>query len=144
MSIPEWCIKRPIRVYMAYLLVVLFGVIALVRLPQELYPPISFPEVSIVTNYLNAAPEEIETLITRPIEEAVGSVGGLKGIRSVSREGTSVVTCSFQWGTHIDFAALSLREKIDLVKDRLPHEAEEPVVIKFNPLDRPVMLLSLS
>jgi len=143
-NIPQYCIKHPVTTYMVSLLVILLGVISLFRLPQELYPPITFPEVSVVTNYLNAAPEEIETLITRPIEEAVGSVGGLKNIRSVSREGASVVTCAFHWGTNIDFAALELREKIDLVKERLPNEADEPVVVKFNPLDRPIMILSLT
>jgi HAE1 family hydrophobic/amphiphilic exporter-1 len=81
------------------------------RIPQQLYPTVTFPQLTIVTPYVNAAPEEIETLITKPIEEAVGSVAGLKSMSSVSREGMSIVTVSFTWGTDIDFAALALREK---------------------------------
>jgi len=123
---------------------VLLGFIAIVKLPQELYPRISFPQLTIVTNYANAAPEEIETLITKPIEESVGSVSGLKGLQSISREGKSIVTVAFDWGTDIDFAALAVREKIDLVKEKLPKECEDPVVLKFDPLARPILILSLT
>lgn len=124
--------------------VILAGIIAFMRLPQELFPPISFPQVTIVANYANAAPEEIETLITKPLEEAVGSVAGLKRIESVSREGRATILVSFNWGQDIDFAALAVREKIDLVKERLPKEAEDPVVLKFDPLSRPIMMLSVT
>ncbi|MCB9799972.1 MAG: efflux RND transporter permease subunit [Candidatus Omnitrophica bacterium] len=123
---------------------ILLGVISFARLPQELFPPISFPQVTVVTEYVNAAPEEIETLITKPIEEAIGSVSGLKRIESISREGRSTVIASFNWGQDIDFAALAVREKIDLVKERLPKESEDPVVLKFDPLSRPIMLLSVT
>lgn len=118
------------------------GLISFTRLPQELFPPISFPQVTVITDYANAAPEEVETLITKPIEEALGSVAGLKRIESNSREGRSTVTVSFNWGQDIDFAALAVREKIDLVKERLPKEAEDPTVLKFDPLTRPIMILS--
>ncbi len=129
---------------MVTLAVVLLGVIAFLRLPQELFPPITFPQVTIVTDYANAAPEEIETLITKPIEEAIGSVAGLKRIESVSREGRSTIYVSFNWGQDIDFAALAVREKIDLIKERLPKESGDPVVLKFDPLSRPIMILSVT
>jgi len=124
--------------------IIVLGVIALTRLPQELFPPITFPQVTIVTDYSNAAPEEIETLITRPIEEAIGSVSGLKRIESVSREGRSNINVSFTWGQDIDFAALGVREKIDLIKERLPKEAGDPVVLKYDPFAEPVMMISLT
>ncbi len=123
---------------------VLLGVLSFARLPQELFPPISFPQVTIVTDYSNAAPEEIETLITRVIEEAIGSVAGLKRIESISREGRSTITVSFGWGQDIDFAALAIREKIDLIKERLPKEASDPVVLKFDPLSKPILMLSVT
>lgn len=123
---------------------VVVGAISFLRLPQELFPHVTFPQVTVVTDYVNAAPEEIETLITRPIEEAVGSVSGLKRIESVSREGRSTITVSFNWGQDIDFAALAVREKIDLVKERLPKESEDPVVLKFDPLARPIMIISVT
>ena len=129
---------------MVYLGVALLGAIGLSRLHQDLFPPITFPEVTVVTNYFNAAPEEIETLVTKPLEEAISSVNGLRSIRSISQEGKSVVHVGFDWGIDVDFAALAVREKIDLVKDKLPRDATEPVVVKFDPLAQPVMLLSLT
>ncbi|HTL70569.1 MAG TPA: efflux RND transporter permease subunit, partial [Candidatus Eisenbacteria bacterium] len=122
----------------------LFGIISLNRLPQELFPPITYPQLSIVTPYANAAPEEIETLITKPIEEAVGGIAGLRKVTSTSREGLSLVVVEFGWNQSMDFASLSVREKIDLIKERLPRDASEPVVIKFNPFELPVMTLSVS
>jgi HAE1 family hydrophobic/amphiphilic exporter-1 len=129
---------------MFYAGILLFGIISLSFLRQELFPPITYPQLSIVTNYENAAPEEIENLITKPIEEAVGSTAGLKSLSSISREGLSVVVAEFGWNQNMDFAALGVREKIDLMKARLPRDAEEPTVIKFNPFELPVMTLSVS
>ena len=78
MSLPRVSIRRPITTLMFYVGVFLFGLISLYLLKQELFPPISYPQLSIVTPYENAAPEEIETLITKPIEEAVGGISGLR------------------------------------------------------------------
>ena len=144
MSLPDFSIKKKVTVYMLTVLLVLVGVLAFLKLPQELYPPISFPQITIVTEYSNAAPEEIETLITRVIEEAIGSVAGLKRIESISREGRSTIMVSFNWGQDIDFAALALREKIDLVKERIPKEASDPVVLKYDPLSKPILIISVS
>jgi len=124
--------------------VVLFGFVSLGKLPQELFPPITYPKLTVVTTYENAAPEEVETLITRLIEEAVGTVSGVRTITSTSKEGSSLVIAEFGWNQDMDFAALGMREKIDLVKERLPRGAEEPVVMKFNPFEKPIMILSLT
>lgn len=144
MSLSEFVVHKKVTVVMCTLGLIGLGIISFTRLPQELFPPISFPQVTIVTDYANAAPEEVETLITRPVEEALGSVAGLKRIESTSREGRSMVTVSFNWGQDIDFAALAVREKIDLVKERLPKEAEDPTVLKFDPLTRPIMIISVT
>ncbi len=143
MSFAEVVVRRKVTVIMLTTGLMVIGVISFLRLPQELFPPISFPQVTIVTEYSNAAPEEIETLVTRPIEESVSSVAGLKRLESVSREGRSTIKVSFNWGQDVDFAALGVREKIDVVKERLPKEASDPVVLKFDPLARPIMLLSV-
>ena len=144
MSLPKFAIKKKVTIYMFTLGLILLGVLSFKRLPQDLFPPITFPQVTVVTDYSNAAPEEIETLITRVVEEAIGSVAGLKRIESVSREGRSTIMASFNWGQDIDFAALAIREKVDLIKERLPKEAEDPVVLKFDPLARPILLLSVT
>ena len=144
MTLPEFSVRKKVTVVMVTLGVVVIGVISFLRLPQELFPPINFPQVTIVTEYPNAAPEEIETLITRPIEESVGSVAGLKRIESVSREGRSTIKVSFNWGQDVDFAALAVREKIDTIKERLPKESGDPVVLKYDPLSRPILILSVT
>lgn len=124
--------------------VIIFGTVSLMLLPQELFPQIVYPQLTVVTPYANAAPEEIETLITKPIEEAVGTVAGVKRIQSISREGLSMVIAEFGWNQNINFAALGMREKIDLIKERLPRDAEEPIVLPYNPFDRPILILSIT
>ncbi|HOU36735.1 MAG TPA: efflux RND transporter permease subunit, partial [Candidatus Omnitrophota bacterium] len=114
------------------------------KLPQELFPSITYPQITVVTSYENAAPEEIESLITKIVEEAVGTVNNVKRISSISKEGSSLVMVEFNWGTNMDFAALNVREKIDLIKERLPREAKDPIVMKYNPFDLPVANLAVT
>ncbi len=144
MSLPALSVRRPVTTVMVYLGILLLGVIAWTRLPQELYPPITYPQLTVATNYKDAAPEEIEILVTKPIEEVVGTVPGLRRVSSVSKEEISLVIAEFNWGTNMDFAALGVREKIDLIKERLPRGAEDPVVIKYNPFELPVLVINVS
>ena len=144
MTLSEFSVKKPVTISMVFLGIILIGIIAWTRLPRELFPPIVFPQLSIVTRYENAAPQEIETLITKPIEEVVGTVPNLRRLSSTSKEGISLVIADFNWGTNMDFASLSVREKIDLIKERLPRESEDSVVIKYNPLELPMMVLSVT
>jgi len=144
MGLADFSLRRPVTVFMVFVGVVLLGFISWNRLPQELFPPITYPQLTVVTTYKDAAPEEIELLVTKPLEETIGTVNGLKSISSISKEETSVITAEFDWGTNMDFAALGVREKIDLVKERLPRGCEEPVVVKYNPFDLPVMILNIT
>lgn len=144
MSWLQFSIRRPVTTVMVYLGVVLLGVIAWFRLPQELFPPITYPQLTIVTRYKDAAPEEIELLVTKPIEEVAGTVSGLRRISSISKEELSLVIAEFNWDTNMDFAGLGVREKIDLIKEKLPRGSEEPVVIKYNPFELPVLALNLT
>jgi HAE1 family hydrophobic/amphiphilic exporter-1 len=112
-------VKRPVTSSLVYLGVVLFDFLAWFQLPQELFPNISVPHLLIITKYPSAAPEEIENLITKPVEEAVGTVPNLKRIRSFSKEGLSAVRLEFGWGTDMGFAHLATREKLDRMKDRV-------------------------
>ncbi|MFH1380496.1 MAG: efflux RND transporter permease subunit [bacterium] len=144
MSIPSISVKRPVTTIMVFMLIILMGLISWGKLPQELFPPLVFPQITVMTVYANAAPEEIETLITKPIEESIGTVKNLKRITSQSKEGISLVTAQFSWNAHMDSASMGIREKLDLIKEKLPIEANEPVVMKFNPFELPVMILSIS
>ncbi|MBN1527363.1 MAG: efflux RND transporter permease subunit [Candidatus Omnitrophica bacterium] len=144
MNLARFSVERPVTVIMIVTGILIFGIISLELLPQELFPQIVYPQLTVITPYENAAPEEIETLITKPVEEAVGTVSGVKRIHSISREGLSMVIAEFGWNQNINFAALGMREKIDLIKERLPREAEEPVVLPFNPFDKPILILSVT
>ncbi|MCM8780762.1 MAG: efflux RND transporter permease subunit [Candidatus Omnitrophica bacterium] len=144
MQIPRLSVNRPVTTLMLFLGVVILGLISWTRLPQELFPSITYPQITVVTSYENAAPEEIENLITKIIEETVGTVNNVKRITSISKEGLSLVMIEFNWGANMDFAALNVREKIDLIKERLPRESQEPVVMKYNPFDLPIMNLAIT
>ncbi|MFH1798183.1 MAG: efflux RND transporter permease subunit [Candidatus Omnitrophota bacterium] len=144
MGLPEFSTRRPVTTIMIFAGVMLFGFISVMKLPQELFPPITYPQLTVFTEYANAAPEEIETLLTKPVEEAVGTVSGLKRIRSISKEGISLVIGEFDWDQNMDFASLRTREKVDLIKARLPRDASEPLVVPFNPFELPVMTISVT
>lgn len=144
MRLPEFSVNRPVTTSMFFIGVLMLGLISLTRLPRELFPSITYPQLTIVTTYENAAPEEVETLITKIIEEAVGTVSNLKRISSISKEGVSIVTAEFNWGVNMDFASLGVREKIDLIKERLPLGSTDPIVMKFNPFELPVLSLSVT
>ena len=144
MNISKFSVNRPVTIIMVFSAIILLGLISWGRLPQELFPSITYPQITVVTSYENAAPEEIESLITKIVEEAVGTVNNVKRISSLSKEGLSLVMVEFNWGTNMDFAALNVREKIDLIKERLPRECQEPIVMKYNPFDLPVMNLAVT
>jgi len=137
-------IKRPITTTMLFLGMVVIGLVSLTNLPQELFPSLSFPQITIMTPYEGAAPEEVESLITQILEESAGAISGVKNISSISREGLSLVMVKFDWGMNMDLAALEVREKIDLVKERLPRDCGEPIAIKYNPFEKPVIVLSVT
>jgi len=144
MSLPSFSVRRPVTIIMFFIGIILLGTIAWTKLPQELFPPITYPQLSVISRYENAAPEEVESLITKIIEEAVGTAQNSHRVSSISREGLSIVTVEFNWGTNMDVASLNVREKIDLVKERLPRDAKEPVVVKYNPFELPVLILSVT
>jgi HAE1 family hydrophobic/amphiphilic exporter-1 len=121
---------------------VLFGFIALSNLKVNLLPDLSYPTLTVRTEYTGAAPTEIETLITEPVEEAVGVVKGLRKLKSVSRTGQSDVVLEFAWGTDMDQASLEVRDKMEVVQ--LPLEAKKPVLLRFNPSTEPILRLALT
>ena len=135
---------HPVLTVMVMLIAVLLGGLALTRLPIDLMPDITYPVLSVSTTYENASPEEIEELVTRPLEEALSSVPGVKELSSVSVEGSSRVRVSFAWGTDLDAAANDMRDRIDRVIGRLPDEAERPRLRKFDLASFPVLILGAS
>ncbi len=134
--------SRPVAVLMVFLAAVVFGFFSYGRLPVTLMPELSYPTLTVRTEYPGAAPEEVENDISRPIENALGVVGGLTRISSVSRAGVSDVVLELSWDTDMSDALQDTLEKLDLVF--LPNEAERPLILRFDPSLDPVMELSLS
>ena len=126
MSILRLSVDRPVTTVMLFLSIGLLGLISYTRIPQELFPSMEYPQITIVTKYEGAGPEESEKLISKMVEETAGTVKNIKRVSSNSKEGVSIVTCEFRWGTNMDFAAMDVREKIDLIKEALPRDTLEP------------------
>ena len=133
---------RPVAILMVFLAAVVFGALSYQRLPITLMPELSYPTLTVRTEYPGAAPEEVENDISRPIEEALGVIGGLTRLSSVSRSGVSDVVLEFTWDTDMSEAIQDTLEKLDLVF--LPQEAERPLILRFDPSLDPVLELSLS
>jgi len=144
MNITRLAVYRPVTTLMACLIVVLLGWMALTRLPVDLMPNIVNPSTSVVTIYKGAGPQEIETLITRPIEQSMSSVNGVERIHSVSAEGSSSVRVRFQWGTNLNTAISDMRDALQKIRQHLPEGIEEPYVIHYDVADRPIMYMGLS
>ena len=139
---PNFTTDRPVAVLMVFLAAVVFGYFSLGQLPVTLMPEMSYPTLTVRTEYPGAAPEEVENDISRRIEEALGVVGGLNEISSISRAGVSDVILEFVWGTSMVDAIQNTLEKLDLVY--MPREAEKPLLLHYDPSLDPVMELSLS
>ena len=132
-------IRRPVTVFMAVTAVALLGLVSLGRLAFNLLPDISYPSLTIQTEFEDSAPQEVEALVTRPVEEAVGMVSGVNRISSVSRPGESEVVLEFGWDADMEMAAVEVREKLDFAE--FPLDAKRPVLLRFDPGDDPILNL---
>ncbi len=138
----ETAVRRRVSVAMTALAIVAFGLVGYKRLALELFPDITYPSLTVQTEFPDTAPPEVENLITRPVEETVGVLRGLQSIHSVSRPGLSEVTLEFDWGSDMDMLSMEVREKLDRLI--LPVEAESPVVLRFDPSLDPIIRVALS
>lgn len=143
-KLSKLAVDRPVTFVMVTLIVIGFGLFGLSRLSLNLYPDVSFPTITVYTTYEGVAPEDIETLITRPIEEQVGSVSGLRRVRSLSSQGASVIKLYFNWGTDIFIAETDVRKQLDFARRAVPQDADQPIVFSYDPNQEPVIVLALS
>jgi HAE1 family hydrophobic/amphiphilic exporter-1 len=144
MKVSQFTVHRPIFTIMMVMMVIVLGGISLLRLPIDLMPDISYPTISISCSYENAGPEEIEELITRPIEQAMSAVPGVEELTSTSVEGQGSVRVTFTWGTDLDTASNDIRDRLDRVAARLPEEADRPTLRKFDLASFPILILGAS
>jgi HAE1 family hydrophobic/amphiphilic exporter-1 len=140
MQLIDFAIRRRVTIVMCTVAIALFGLVSLARLKLNLLPDLSYPTITIRTELPGAAPLELETLVTRPVEEAVSIIRNVRQVRSVSRAGQSDVTLEFVWGTDMDVAGIDVREKLDLLQ--LPLEAKRPLLLRFDPSSEPVLRLA--
>jgi len=133
--------ERPVTVLMFFVAVALFGTVSLSRLDVNLLPDLSYPTLTVRTGLEGAAPQEVENLLSKPIEEAVGIVKNVRKVRSLSRSGQSDVTIEFIWGTDMNLASVDVREKLDVLE--LPLEADRPLLLRFDPSSDPIMRFAL-
>ncbi len=144
MNLPRFAVHRPVLTVMLCLIVIILGSVSFRRLPIDLMPDITYPTLSISTEYENASPEEVEELISRIIEEAMSAVPGVEEVTSVSAEGRSNVRVTFAWGTDLDAAASDIRDRLDRIIPRLPEDAERPRLRKFDLASFPILILGVA
>ena len=144
MKLSETGVKRPVATLMAFVAVFLLGVIAWQRLAIDMMPEIESPSISVFTRWDGASTEDVEQQITRVIESALGSVTDLDEITSTTSEGVSRVTCKFKWGTELGEAANDMRDLLERAKRRLPDDADDPVMFKFNTANMPILGFSVT
>ncbi len=142
MNIIATAIRRPVTVAMFTLAALVFGLVLVNRIGFNLLPELSYPTLTVRTDFEGAAPAEVENLITRQLEGVLGTIKGLRQVRSVSKAGRSDIYLEFYWGSNIDVASLDVREKIEQVQ--LPLEVTAPSLLRFNPNNDPIIRLSLS
>jgi HAE1 family hydrophobic/amphiphilic exporter-1 len=146
MDIAKFAVTRPVAVTMRIASLVLLGAISFTRLPVDLLPNVSLPTVAVVTQWTNVAPEEIEAVVTRPIEESVSSAANLYQINSSTVQGISTVIVQFQWGTDVGQAAVDVLQLAERARQSFPVDPTlySPVVYKFDPTLLPILVFGVS
>lgn len=144
MNITALSMKRPVSVAMFFVCVTLIGLIAGQRLPLESLPDIEFPFMVVNIPYRNSTPEEVERRITRPVEEAIATLAGLKKIESKSKDDGVEIELQFDWGTDLAVKGVEARDKIDAIRENLPPDLERIQVLKFSGSDQPMLQLRIS
>ncbi|HQI42091.1 MAG: acriflavin resistance protein [Ignavibacteriales bacterium UTCHB2] len=144
MLLTKFSIKRQITLLMFYAIVLAFSFFAFTQLKIDFFPEIQFPIAGVITSYPGVGPKDIETTISRQLEEAISSVKNIKKVSSQSFTGTSIIILEFKYGTDMNQAEVDIRKNIDFVRDYMPKEASDPLVFVFDPSMSPIMFLSLS
>ena len=144
MKLPEFSVKKKVTASMMAAILVVLGAISFTRLGLDFFPDLEFPTVSVITSYSGASSEDIEKVLTRPLEQLVSAVNRVKKVTSQTSEGISAISVEFEWGTNLDFAAQDIRDQIALYEQFLPEEAADPLVMKFSFSSFPVIFYGIT
>ncbi len=139
MKIPEFAVNRKVTTAMLAMILVVLGMLSFTRLGLDFFPDLEFPTVSVITTYTGVSSEDIENTITRPLEQVINSVSRVKKVTSQTSEGFSLIMVEFEWGTNLDFAAQDIRDQIGLYRNFIPEDASDPLTVKFNMSQWPVV-----
>lgn len=143
MKISELSVHRPIFMSSILAAIIVLGLVAFSRMPVDLFPDVSFPIVTVNTIYKGAGPQEIETLVSKPLEEELSTISGVKTLRSVNTEGSSMVMVEFTLETDVKYAEQQVRDRVSSAKKQLPTDILEPTIRRIDPADQPIMIASL-
>ncbi|MBR5671994.1 MAG: efflux RND transporter permease subunit, partial [Spirochaetales bacterium] len=143
MNVSRLVVSRPVLFTIIFVVLTGLGLFFYSDLPVEMMPEVEYPMITVITTYSGAAPESVEKSITKPIEEALTSVTGVKELTSTSQEGRSRVMLEFDFGTNLDAATNDIRDKLDRVKRNLPDDADTPLIRIFNSSSMPIMRLAV-
>ncbi len=128
----KFSVRHPVTILMFIGILIVLGAVSLSRMGLDLLPQMTYPAVTVVTQYANVAPEDVEALLTKPVESVVSTVSGIRKVTSQSVEGASIIIAEFEWGTNLDFAAQDIRDKIALIERYFPSDVQKPIVFKFD------------
>jgi CzcA family heavy metal efflux pump len=142
-NLAKFALRNPITVLMMVLGVILLGFVSFSKLPVDMFPDITFPSITVGTFYPGASPVDIEKMVTYPVEKAVATVNGVKYVSSISRQGASLVTIFFNWGTNLDSSQSDVLQAINLVHGDLPKDVQYPIIRKFDVSQIAVMNIAL-
>ena len=144
MSIYKTAIQRPITTILIFVALMIFGIYSLVNLPLDLYPEIELPYITVFTSYPGASASDIETNITRPIEDRLNTISNLKELTSTSSDNISVVFLEFEYGTNLDDVMNDVRNYVGLIEQALPEDASKPTVLKINTSMMPIVFYTIT
>lgn len=142
MNFVDLSIKRPTFITCLVIVMLAVGYWSMTKLGVDLFPNVTFPVVTVSTPYPGASPNEIETLVSKPIEDEMSTISGIKRLTSVNKEGVSVVIAEFTLETDVKYAEQQVRDRASSAKRKLPADAKEPVIRRIDPGDQPVLTLS--
>jgi HAE1 family hydrophobic/amphiphilic exporter-1 len=144
MKIVEFSLKRRVTILMAFVVIIILGLVSYSKLGLDMLPDMELPYISVVTTYSGVSSEDIEENLTRPLEQWISTVTNVKQVKSISQEGISIIMVEFESNTNLDFAAQDIRDKIGAFENFLPEGAKTPLVFKFNFADMPIMMYGIT
>ena len=143
MNLARFALRNPVTILMAVLGTIILGMISFSKLPVDMFPEITFPSITVATFYPGANPQDMERMVTYPVEKAVSTVNGVNYVSSISRQGASLVTINFNWGTNLDTAQSDVLQAVNLIHGDLPKECQYPIIRKFDVSQISVVYIAL-